>query len=126
MNSASRQDVQNIVEVAKNRIMDRMVTRQDVNALTDTIKNLTALHQQSQQHIRQSEYQQAQLSRRIISLEARIINHENDIKILTAAISRLMEQRPQQIIMPIQTPADEQSLMQAARHAFVQPKRAFN
>lgn len=126
MNSASRQDVQNIVEVAKSRIMDRMVTRQDVTVLTDTIKNLTALHQQSQQLIRQSEYQQSQLSRRIISLETRIINHENDIKILTAAISRLMEQRPQQVIMPVQATADEQSLMQAARHAFIQPKRAYN
>lgn len=116
MNPASRQDVQNIVEVARNRVMDRMVTRQDINVLTDTIKNLTVLHQQSQQIVRQSEYQQSQLSRRIVSLETRIVNFENDIRTLSAVVHRLGEQRPQQIIMPVQAHTDEKAIRQAAQY----------
>lgn len=119
MNPVNRQDVQNIVEVAKNRIMDRMVTKQDIVALTDTVKNLAALHQQSQQIVKQSEYQQSQLSRRIVSLEAKISGLENDTRVMAATVARSMEQRqPQQIIMPVQTQADEKAMRQAAQYVY--------
>ena len=72
MNPATRQDVQNIVDVARNRIEQRTVAKQDIINLTDSLKQLIGLHQQSQQMIKQSEYQRLQLTRRSIAVEARL------------------------------------------------------
>ncbi len=104
MGPVSRQDVQNIVEVARNRIMERAVTKQDITTLTDTIRNLTNLHQQSQQMLKQSEYQRLQLSRQVVAAEARLANLENEVRTTQAMINRLAGQRPQHIIMPVPVP----------------------
>lgn len=117
MNPVNRQDVQNIVEIARNRIMERMVTKQDILALTDTVKNLSALQLQSQQLLRQGEYQRSQLSRRVVALEARTIALENEIRSLNSSLSRMVGQRPQQIIMPVQNQPDERAMQQAAQYA---------
>lgn len=93
MNPVNRQDVQNIVDIARNRIMERMVTRQDFLTLCDTVKNLTVLHQQSQQMLKQGEYQRSQLSRRVVALEARTVSLENEIRALSVLTSRLVDQR---------------------------------
>lgn len=108
MGPVTRQDVQNIVEVARNRIMERAVTKQDLTTLTDTIRTLTALHQQSQQMLKQSEYQRLQLSRQVVAAEARLANLDSEIKNTQAMISRLAGQRPQQIILPVQQTGDTQ------------------
>ena len=118
MQPVSRQDVQNIVDTARNRIMERLVTKQDLNLITDTIKNLTNLHLQSQQMLKQSEYQRSQLTRRIVSLETRIVAFENDIRALNASVARSTGQPPQQIIMPVQNQPDSDALQQAAQYAY--------
>jgi hypothetical protein len=93
MNPVSRQDVQNIVEIARNRMMERMVTKQDLIAISDMTKTLLALHQQTQQLIRQGDYQRSQLSRRVVALEARTISLENEIRALSVLTSRLVDQQ---------------------------------
>lgn len=103
MSPASRQDVQNIVDVARNRIEQRTVAKQDLLNLTDTLRQLIALHQQSQQMIKASEYQRLQLTRRSAAVEARMSNLENELRTLTAAINRMALQKPQPIIMPTPT-----------------------
>lgn len=109
MGPVSRQDVQNIVDVARNRIMERAVNRQDLCVLSDTIRNLTTLHTQSQQLLKQSEYQRLQLNRQIVALEARLVNLGNDLKTTQAMISRMAtQQRPQQIVMPAPAPQPQQ------------------
>lgn len=105
MGPANRQDVQNIVEVARNRIMERAVTKQDLSVLSDAIRNLTNLHMQSQQLLKQSEYQRLQLTRRAVALEARIASFENEIRSMQSAMYKMAEQRPQQIVMP--APAEQ-------------------
>jgi hypothetical protein len=100
MNPASRQDVQNIVDVARNRIEQRTVAKQDLINLTDSLRQLIGLHQQSQQMIKQSEYQRLQLTRRAAAVEARMSSLENEIRTLTAVITRMVGQKQQPIIVP--------------------------
>jgi hypothetical protein len=100
MNPASRQDVQNIVEVARNRTLERMPAKQDFLQLFDNVRNLINLHQQSQQLLKQSEYQRSQLSRRVVALEARITALDNELKTTQFMIARLAERPAQQIAMP--------------------------
>ena len=96
----TRQDVQNIVDVARNRIEQRTVAKQDIINLTDSLRQLIGLHQQSQQMIKQSEYQRLQLTRRSTALEARMSSLENEIRALTAATNRMAGQKQQPIIVP--------------------------
>ena len=102
--AATRQDVQNIVDVARNRIEQRTVAKQDIVNLTDTLKQLIGLHQQSQQMIKQSEYQRLQLTRRSAAVEARMTSLENEIRTLITATNRLSEQKQQPIIVPAPAP----------------------
>lgn len=102
MNPATRQDVQNIIDVARNRIEQRTVARQDILNLTDSLRQLISLHQQSQQMIKQSEYQRLQLTRRSAAVEARLATLENEIRTLAATMNRMAGQKAQPIIMPAQ------------------------
>lgn len=101
MGPATRQDIQNIVEVARNRIMERVVTKQDVAVLSEAIRNLTNMQQQCQQILKQGDYQRSQLSRRTVALEAHMATLENELKTVQYMLARLSEQRPQQIVMPV-------------------------
>ena len=109
MGPATRQDVQNIVDIARNRITERTVTKQDISALSDSVRQLNALHQQSQQLLKQGEYQHLQLNRRIEAVEARITSLESEIRSLAATMSRSVEQRQKPVIMTAPTPAEQQA-----------------
>lgn len=105
MAPVTRQDVQNIVEISRNRLLERVATRQDVTVLTDTVRTLNNLHQQSQQLLKQSEYQRLQLTRRAVALEARLGQLENDLRSINATLIKLLTQKPQQQQMVVPTPA---------------------
>lgn len=108
MSPVNRQDVLSIVESARNTIMARMVTKQDISATTDAIRTLTNLHQQNLQLLKQSEYQQSQLSRRIVALEARLVNLEGELRNTQQMLVRYADQPPKQIVVPVQ-PQTEQA-----------------
>lgn len=117
MNPASRQEVQNIVEIAKNRTLDRIPTKSEFVQLFDNVRTLINLHQQSQQLLKQSEYQRSQLTRRAVALETRVVALETEIKTTQWMISRLAEKQPQQIVVPAQAgdqPARSQPAQQYA------------
>lgn len=116
MGPANRQDVQNIINIAQNRIMDRAATKQDMVTLTDTIRTLTALNQQTQQMLKQADYQRSQHTRRVVALEARLQNVENELKNTQVALGRYVEHKPQPIIMPVQS----EQQVQAAAQQFAQ------
>lgn len=111
MAPVTRQDVQNIVEISRNRLLERVATRQDITVLTDTIRNLNNLHMQSQQLLKSSEYQRLQLTRRAVALEARLGQLENDLRTINSNMIKMMEQKaqPQPIVMPATAaPAEQQ------------------
>jgi hypothetical protein len=96
--------------------MERMVTRQDLNTLTDTVKNLIVLHQQSQQLIRQGDYQRSQLSRRVVALEARTVSLENEIRALSVLTSRLVDQQSPLVAAVAKTHFEETAPQQAPQY----------
>lgn len=101
MGPVNRQDVQNIVDVARNRILERTVTKQDLTILSEAVRNLTSMHQQSQQMLKQGEYQRLQFTRRAVALEARMALIENELRSVQQALTRLAGQKPEKIIMPV-------------------------
>ncbi len=117
MQPVNRQDVQNIVDIARNRIMERMVSRQDLSPIYDMVKNLTALHQQSQQLLKQGEYQRSQLSRRVVALEERTISLENEIRALSVLTSKLIDQRSPLVAASSQNQIDERVMQQPVQYA---------
>lgn len=107
MNPISRQDVQNIVDISRNRIMERMVTKQDVAMVSEALRNIMVVNQQNQQLLKQSEYQRAQLAKRVVTLEGRIASFENEIRSVSTTMLRSAEQRAQQITLPTQNQPQE-------------------
>jgi hypothetical protein len=118
MGPISKQDVQSMLNTAQNRILERVALRQDVQALTDVVKNLLNLNQQNQQLFRQSEYQRLQLVRRAVALEARMGQLEAELRAMrttvSATMTRMTDQQsvPQRMNMPA-TPESQQSSMPA-------------
>jgi hypothetical protein len=101
--------------------MERMVSRQDLSPIYDMVKNLTALHQQSQQLLKQGDYQRSQLSRRVVALEARTISLENEIRALSVLTSKLVDQRSPLVAAAAQNQVDERVMQQPVQYAGYRP-----
>ena len=97
MNAITRQDVQNITDNLRNRIIERMITKQDVLGLHDAIRQSTTLVQQNQMSLRNGEQYLAQILKRVELLESRINETAMDIKKLQYEVEniKLAEQNPQ-------------------------------
>lgn len=106
MTNLTKQDVQSVVDNAKNQMLQRTVTRQDLQTQNDVLKALLTSVQQNQQLLRQSEYQRTQMLRRAVALESRIIQLDQELRNVRLSIEnsmdRLIERQPQRIVMPIQ------------------------
>lgn len=94
MVSLTKQDLQNALDVARNRLLERVATRQDVNSLRETIKVLTVTLQQSQQLLRQEEYQRVQLVRRAVAMESRMVGLENELRHVRSSMVQLAHAQP--------------------------------
>ncbi|HTE57432.1 MAG TPA: hypothetical protein VK694_01720 [Verrucomicrobiae bacterium] len=94
MVSLTKQDLQNALDVARNRLLERVATRQDVNSLRETIKVLTVTLQQSQQLLRQEEYQRVQLVRRAVAMESRMVGLENELRQVRTSMVQLAHAQP--------------------------------
>lgn len=97
MNAITRQDVQNITDNLRNRIIERMITKQDVLGLHDVIRQSTTLVQQNQMSLRNGEQYLAQILKRVELLESSINETAMDIKKLQYEVEniKLAEQNPQ-------------------------------
>lgn len=110
MTNLSKQDVQNIIDNAKNQMLQRVITRQDFQYINDSLKVMINALQQNQQLLRQSEYQRVQMFRRTVAVEARLAQLEQEMKTTRGAIERLAQNQPQRVIMPVpETAATSQS-----------------
>lgn len=105
MGPVNRQDVQNIINNAQNRIFDRVASRQDMLVLIDAVRTLSNLHQQSQQLLKQSEYQRSQLARRTVALETRMSNIEVELKNTQMLVGRVLDRIGAQQLQKISLPA---------------------
>lgn len=111
--SVSKQDMQNVVETAKNRIIERLATKQEIQVLSDTARDRILNHIQylfqahQQQTFARDNDRSVQTQRYVSSLESRIGSLESEIKamrrLLTQVASNLSQPQEQpRMAMPLQ------------------------
>lgn len=93
----TKRDFTVLTENAKNRIIERLVTKYDVQAAADSARDrilsaIQTLHTENQATIRQANAQRDQLWRRISALENQIANLQTEIRTLNQTIGRGEEQ----------------------------------
>lgn len=93
MRTMSKQDFVAVTETAKNKIIERLVTKYDVQAAADSARDrilaaIQTLHAENQTMMRSNNAQSDQLSRRINALEAQIASLQQEIR----AFNQFVEQ----------------------------------
>ncbi|CAN5635920.1 hypothetical protein BH23PAT1_BH23PAT1_3390 [soil metagenome] len=89
--TVSRQDMQGVVEYAKNSIIERMVSKGNLQTMAEQLRNsilrnLNELHDENQQLFRQSQVRRDQLYNKVITMEAQIAQTNN-------LLQRVLEQQ---------------------------------
>jgi hypothetical protein len=98
MMTMTRQDLLAVTEGAKNKIIERLVTKYDVQAACDSARDrilatLNSFYVENQTIIRQSNAQRDQAWRRMAGLEAQIVALQQEIRSLNQSVNRLYETR---------------------------------
>jgi ADP-heptose:LPS heptosyltransferase len=100
MADLTRQDVNQMIDAAKNNILQRLPDRNDLSVATNTVRErllaqiIESSHQQ-QAMINRSNAQRTQLVQRAIALEQKMISLERNIQNLTQLLQRLTAQQEQ-------------------------------
>jgi len=96
MNTLTRQDFVSVTENTKNRIIERLVTKYDVQAACDNardriLSSVQSLQLENQAIIRQSNAQRDQAWRKIMALEGQIVALQQDIRVQNQMLTRVYE-----------------------------------
>jgi len=94
----SRQDLQGVVDYAKNRIIERLVTKYDVqnaanSAVNRVMDNINDLRRDNQPVIRQTLALTEQTAQRTQILDARLSSIEQELKEMNSLLSRVVGQQ---------------------------------
>jgi hypothetical protein len=92
----TRQDLMAVTEIAKNKIIERLVTKYDVQAACDSardriLSNLNAMHLETQAMMRQTNAQRDQIWRKTAALEAQVIGLQQEVRTLSQLVNKLYE-----------------------------------
>lgn len=98
MNTITRQDMLSVTEGAKNKIIERLVTKYDVQAACDSARDrilsaVQSMHLENQSLMRQSNAVRDQVWRKTTALEGQIVSLQQEIRALHQMISHLSEQQ---------------------------------
>ncbi len=99
MSQLTRQEVQRLLDTTRNQITDRVLTRQDLITVNEQIRDrmmnyMQDLAQVQQQNIvRRTASQSDDVSKRIVALESRICNMEQDLKTTLQILQKLTSQK---------------------------------
>jgi hypothetical protein len=94
MTTMTRQDLMAVTEGAKNKIIERLVTKYDVQAACDSardriLNSLNSFYLENQAIMRQSNAQRDQAWRRMAALEAQIVALQQEIRTLSQTVNRM-------------------------------------
>ena len=97
MMAATRQEIQGVVDYAKNSILQRLITKSEFQSLAEQVRDrilneINTLHQENQMMLRQSANARETLMRKTASMEARMAMLEQEVKILQQILSKIFEQ----------------------------------
>ena len=98
----TRQDMMAITDGAKNRILEKLVTKYDVQNATDAARDrllntINAFHVENQTVMKQLNSQHDQENRRLTALEGQLNSARQEIRVLTQLINRIYELQNQQM-----------------------------
>ncbi len=94
--SLTRQDLQGALDYAKNRLVERLATKQELQAAVGSVKSylsstVAEVHQRETQWSRQALLQSGQALKQLSSIEARLTALETNLRVLSNLIVRLEE-----------------------------------
>lgn len=97
MMAATRQEIQGVVDYAKNSILQRLITKGEFQSLAEQVRDrilneINTLHQENQMMLRQSANSREILFRKTAAMEARVASMEQEFKILQQMIAKMFEQ----------------------------------
>lgn len=96
MNTISRQDFVNVTEGAKNKIIEKLVTKYDVQAAADSARDrvlasVQTLHLDNQTAIRQANAQRDQTWRKLTALETQVVALRHEIQAMHITLNRMAD-----------------------------------
>lgn len=101
MAPASRQDVQSMLNVATARVLDRLVSKYDIQTVCEQsrdriLTSMQNLHTQDQRLIAQNAWQLNQATNRLVQVETRMLTLEQQLKLLIQSLQKFMQQQQTQ------------------------------
>lgn len=110
----TRQDIMAITDGAKNTIIQKLVTKRDIQGASDNARDrilntINTFHIENQNLLRQNTNQNDQTWRRILNMESQINSLRQEVRILITAVNRLYEVEAQHINRMRNTRATEQT-----------------
>jgi hypothetical protein len=110
----TRQDLLAITDGAKNKILERLVTKYDITGATDNARDrilntLNAFHVENQALLRQAQNHNGQMWQRVANLEAQIAATRQELRMLIQTVNSLynlqsQQRGPQQKPAPLNDP----------------------
>lgn len=90
----TRQDLMSATNDVRTKIIERLVTKYDVQSAADSardrvISTLQALHMENQAQIRQSNAQKDQIWRKLLAMEAEMLKLHQEIHAMNQTMTRL-------------------------------------
>lgn len=90
----TRQDLFSATELAKNKIIERLVTKYDVQAASDSARNrilgaITDVHQENVAFSKQASAQNDQIWHKLVALEAQIVTLQHEIRAMHHMTDRM-------------------------------------
>lgn len=100
ISNVTKQDFMAVTTDARNKIIERLVTKYDVQAAADSARDriqadLNAMHLENQSLMRQSNATRDQLWRKVSALEGQITSLQQEIRTLTQTITKMSDQMQQ-------------------------------
>lgn len=125
----TKQDAQNLIENAKNRILEKVATRQEMQLLTEAsrdkvmnyVRDLLQVYQQNM--LRRNEYQQSQMLRRMIAMETRMTNLESELKATRQMLGQILEKVSSTQVATQRMTLPEQTQQSAGQGQYVYTSR---
>ena len=94
LSAMTRQDLMAVTSDARNKIIERLVTKYDVQVASDSARDrvisvLNSFHIENQSQIRQSNAQKDQIWRKILAVEGQMAAIQQELKIMNQVLIRL-------------------------------------
>lgn len=99
MSTMTQQDLFTISEVTKNKILDRLVTKYDVQLACDSARDkvisaIQSMHLENQAALRQANAQKDQSWRKLTELENEMSALKRELRIMNRLLARFTEDEP--------------------------------